>query len=182
MKIPALGKKFQLGCLYDSRRNKIVTGEMIGSEEVISKSQKPSKPDGHYTQFVLSGNNFEEYLKTTGFDTSFKLGFLCDKFRVGASVGREIQSSSCTSRVILQCCQHCRYEELNLSELQRKECYEVELMNWNATHVVVGILYGVEGYMLFESEAQNESEAKKTQAHIEAMIGVGTQGWSKTHT
>lgn len=103
--------------------------------------------------------------------SSLKASFLGGLVAVGGSAKylRDAKSSSHQSRVIMHYSQTTRFDQLTMTELG-KIIYPQVFDQQTATHVVTGVLYGAQAFMVFDHKAAGHEEKQQVKRDLYAVV------------
>ncbi len=166
--LPALGRSFALGELYDARSDIIGPGYL---ETGISDDY--TKQEMTQTCFESLNVKDSEISDTNShweISADLRVAMLTQAFRVGGAVSYLKRSSTSKSKA----CTTLRYSlETETRQLQ-KDCnayiQEHSASSCHATHFVCKILYGAEAFFVFEEKSQTLERTKRSKR--ETVTGV----------
>ncbi|XP_076151741.1 uncharacterized protein LOC143134912 isoform X1 [Alosa pseudoharengus] len=166
----ALGRPFQLGMLYDCRKEALIPGITLWDQEELQRNTSVQQQNN--TEFkVTTSDSIEEKSNSLKISGSLKLSLLGGLVDVGGSAKyfKDTKKSNKQARVTLQYKTTTKFETLTMSHLDReKVSYPNVFEDDTATHVVTAILYGAGAYFVFDRESS--SEDKKEQVEGEAKL------------
>lgn len=175
--IQALGRPFQLGMLYNAYSDTIVPGLTLWSREKLDSDIDSN--DHPYTDFdVRVENNFQNRIEALEAKGQLKLSLMLGLAEVGgfAKYINETQSSERVARVTLKYKTTTRFDQLldhtSPENIERSENLDIDF----ATHVVVGITYGMKAFIVFEQETTGKAEAEEMKGKLKAEIDTFTHG------
>ncbi|XP_062379274.1 verrucotoxin subunit beta-like [Sardina pilchardus] len=170
MEIAALGRPFQLGMLYNCRKDALIPAITLWDPEQLQKNK--SVESQNKTEFdVTTSDTIEEKSNSLKISGSLKLSILGGLVDVEGSARyfQDTKKSNKQARVTLRYKTTTKFETLTMSHLA---CGQVAHPNVfdddTATHVVTAILYGAGAYFVFDRESS--SEDKKEQVEGEANL------------
>uniref|UniRef100_A0A8B9JNQ3 SNTX thioredoxin-like domain-containing protein n=1 Tax=Astyanax mexicanus TaxID=7994 RepID=A0A8B9JNQ3_ASTMX len=168
--IAALGRPLHLGRLYDCRNDSFITGVTLWDEEELNKDLRPmEKPNTevHYS----NSDSIQKKARLLNVSASLKASFLGGLVEVGGSAKylNDQKSSTNQSRITMQYIQTTRREELTMKHLS-KITYPQVFEDKNATHVVTGVDYGAQAFMVFDKMTSEEEDVKSVDGAVEAMV------------
>uniref|UniRef100_A0A3Q2C6E8 B30.2/SPRY domain-containing protein n=1 Tax=Cyprinodon variegatus TaxID=28743 RepID=A0A3Q2C6E8_CYPVA len=169
IKMPALGRPFSLGMLYDARKDELITGFSMWKEQFLEKKTKSEH--NHSSSFqVLSSDSLQEKSSLCDLGTSLKASFLSGLIEVGGSAKylNDKKKFKNQSRVILHYRAISYLSKLLMTPSEAQSEGELtDKVKSMATHVVTGIQYGANAFFVFDSE---KAEEKPFQATLKAAI------------
>ena len=170
--IPALGRPFDLGMLYDRRSEKLILGKTLWSPDHLGQAVKTiTKP---YTNSeVLAEDTIDHKTSALNIEASVKLSFLGGLVNVqgAAKYLDERKTSSRHSRVVLKYETTTELKQLTMEHLGRGKVQYPEVFDQDiATDVVVGILYGANAFLIFDQEVSKDESEKEVHGNMEVLV------------
>ena len=169
-RIACLGRAFNVGMLYDYRRDDIVPGRRLWNKE---KTKSCTSVQRHADEKfeVIADDNFKDKSSHLDIDASLKLSILAGMINVSGSAGflLDKKQSELQSRVSMKYSVKTKYEEVDLGALgdvQHPSVFEENI----ATHVVSAVEYGAECFFVFDSFADELKDVKKLNGLMKAAI------------
>uniref|UniRef100_A0A3B4XWF8 Uncharacterized protein n=1 Tax=Seriola lalandi dorsalis TaxID=1841481 RepID=A0A3B4XWF8_SERLL len=165
IEIAALGRPFQLGTLYDCRRDVLVPGVTLWDPDQLQKNT--SVQHQHNTEFnVTASDSIEEKSNLLNISGSLKLSLLGGLVNVGGSAKyfQDTKKSHKQARMTLQYKTTTKFETLTMSHLTHGQVSHPNVFEDDtATHVVTAILYGAGAYFVFDRESSSEDDKKQVE-------------------
>lgn len=170
--IPALGRPFDVGMLYDCRTNNLITDKRVWNEQSIKQhttSQSQPQCDFDFTaEDTISA-------KTSFLDINadLKLSLLFGWIEVHGSAKYLENHRTFTRQSRVSFKYRCRthFKELRINELMSDQHEDRQVLDsGNATHVVTGILYGIDAIFMFDRNTNDNEDKLQIQNKLEAMI------------
>ena len=170
--IPALGRPFDLGMLYDRRSEKLILGKTLWSPDHLGQAVKTiTKP---YTNSeVLAEDTIDDKTSALNIEASIKLSFLGGLIDVqgAAKYLDDRKTSSHHSRVVLKYETTTELKQLTMEHLGRGKVQYPEVFDQDiATDVVIGILYGAKAFLIFDQEVSKDQEEKEVHGNMEVLV------------
>ena len=170
--IPALGRPFDLGMLYDRRSEKLILGKTLWSPDHLGQAVKTiTKP---YTNSeVLAEDTIDDKTSALNIEASIKLSFLGGLVNVqgAAKYLDDRKTSSHHSRVVLKYETTTELKQLTMEHLGRGKVQYPEVFDQDiATDVVVGILYGAKAFLIFDQEVSKDESEKEVHGNMEVLV------------
>ena len=170
--IPALGRPFDLGMLYDRRSEKLILGKTLWSPDHLGQAVNTiTKP---YTNSeVLAEDTIDDKTSALNIEASIKLSFLGGLVNVqgAAKYLDDRKTSSHHSRVVLQYETTTELKKLTMEHLGRGKVQYPEVFDQDiATDVVVGILYGAKAFLIFDREVSKDESLKEVHGNMEVLV------------
>ena len=170
LRIPSLGRPFNLGMLYDCRTEKLLPGITLwGSHKLKSASQVEKQPSSSYK--IITEDSIREKTTTLGVDANVKISLLCDLVKVhgAAKYLGDHKTSKKQSRVTLQYTSTTHFEQLTMDQIGAIQFPDV-LNDQDATHVVTGIQYGADAFFVFDRSLEGAETMHDVQGKMEAAV------------
>ena len=180
--IPALGRPFDLGMLYDRRSDQLIIGKTLWSLDYLSRAVNTiTKP---YTNSeVLAEDTIDDKTSALNIEASIKMSFLGGLVNVQGAAkyldDRKTSSNHC--RVVLKYEVTTELKQLTMEHLGRGKVQYPEVFDQDiATDVVVGILYGAKAFFIFDQEVSKDESLKEVHGNMEVLVkslpGISTDG------
>ena len=172
--IPALGRPFDLGMLYDRRSEKLILGKTLWSPDHLGQAVRTiTKP---YTNSeVLAEDTIDDKTSALNIEAGLKLSFLGGLVNVqgAAKYLDDRKTSSHHSRVVLQYETTTELKQLTMEHLGRGKAQYPEVFDQDiATDVVVGILYGAKAFLIFDQEVSKDESEKEVHGNMEVLVNA----------
>jgi len=180
--IPALGRPFDLGMLYDRRSEKLILGKTLWSPDHLDQAVNTiTKP---YTNSeVLAEDTIDDKTSALNIEASIKLSFLGGLVNLqgAAKYLDDRKTSSHHSRVVLKYETTTELKQLTMEHLGRGKVQYPEVFDQDiATDVVVGILYGAKVFFIFDQEVSKDESLKEVHGNMEVLVkslpGISVDG------
>ncbi|XP_053571498.1 uncharacterized protein LOC128661244 [Bombina bombina] len=172
IEMPALGRPFSLGMLYDCRDEKLISGITLWNLEELKKDIATSSQDN--TSFeILASDTVSDKSSTMNITASLKASFLGGLVQVGgaATYMNDNKTSKNQARVTLKYSRTTKFEQLNMSHLGSQNIIYHEVFDkGTATHVVTGILYGADAFFIFDQAVSTSEDTEDIQDNLNIMI------------
>ena len=165
LEISSLGRPFRLGMLYDARSDKLIPGITLWDQNELRKNiDSTPKPFTHYN--FIASDKLDEKASSLKVSASLSLSFMAGLVTVSGSADylNNQRTSSRESTVALQFSCTTRFDQLTMEHLGKGNTKHAHVFDDNiATHVVVGITYGADAFLVFsreQSDSESEMEVK----------------------
>lgn len=172
VQIPALGRVFNLGTLYDCRNDAIIPGISLWDLKTLQSSVQSSK-NTHSNYTVITEDTFEKKSFHLDIDANLKLSFLCDLLTIEGA-GKYLydrKSSQHQARVTLQYKSTTSSEALTMNHLDFKSIQFPDVMDDDhATHVVTQVDYGADAFLVFDRLVRESENLQEVHGNMEAII------------
>ncbi len=171
LELPALGRPFSLGQLYDARREAIVPLSLWNKQKledyVITK-------DKFNTAFTVSArDSINDKCQLLNISVEAKLGILSGlvEARGSGKYIRDTKKSKNVVRVSFGYHVETFAKQLSMDVLGEQSYDHSEMFDKDvATHVVVMILYGADAVFVFEKATDSEKKKQELEAKLEACV------------
>ncbi len=168
LEMPALGRTFSLGELYDRRREESTQQYLFNQEKRQAKTESTRRNKTGYT--MLGGTSAKEKLEDFKLEADVRVGVLAGLVSVGGSAGYFTSQASSTNVAATAIKFSTETEERKLV-IDADEVDSIETAEeLNATHVVVRILYGAEAIFEFEEDVEASMDKREKQAELRAQV------------
>ncbi|XP_074607528.1 cytolytic toxin-alpha-like [Acropora palmata] len=170
--IQALGSPFDLGMLYDRRSEKLVLGKTLWSPNHLSQAVNTiARPYTHSE--VLAEDTIDDKVNALNIKASLKLSFLGGLVSVqgAAKYLDDRRESTKDSRVVLKYETTTELKQLTMEHLAQGKMQYPEVFDHDiATHVVVGILYGANAFLIFDQEVSEDESLRDVHGNMEVLV------------
>ncbi|XP_067233778.1 verrucotoxin subunit beta-like [Chanodichthys erythropterus] len=163
----ALGRPFQLGMLYDCRRDALVPGIRLWSNE-----QKINTEPQINTDFtVTASDTIEEKSSLLKVDGCLKLSLLGGLINVSGAANflKDTKKSFNQQRLTLHYHSTTKFKELIINHFASGDMAHYD--NDVATHVVTAVLYGADACFVFDREVSSDEDKRVIAVDVEAVFG-----------
>ncbi|XP_066530961.1 stonustoxin subunit alpha-like [Hoplias malabaricus] len=169
LKISALSRPLHLGMLYNARNDQLIPGFSLWKTEDIHRATEV-RPHPSTRLHVAGSESLSEKTSLLDVSASVKLSFYTGLIEAGGSAHYLKSNTSSTNQcsVTLRYHKSTEHKELRISDLDSPNAKKLE--ETDATHVVVGVLYGADAIMEFQQTASDASDKQKIQGNLHVMI------------
>ncbi|KAK7933668.1 hypothetical protein WMY93_004564 [Mugilogobius chulae] len=170
--MPALGRPFDMGMLYDARADKLVPGMTLWDHEKLQLDMKETLKNNSEFEIVASDSISDKTL-SLGVDASLKASLFSDLIQVYGSANylNDTKTSKHQARVTLQYKAITHFRELTMNLLWRRNTMNQDVFKKGlATHVVTGILYGAQAFFVFDQQVSESENIQDIQRNLQVMI------------
>ncbi|KAL7977845.1 hypothetical protein Chor_010797 [Crotalus horridus] len=182
IEIAALGRPFQLGMLYDCRKDALVPGITLWDYSSLQKDLT-TRPQPNTETIIIASDNIDDKASALDISGSLKSSFLGGLVDVRGSAKYlyNTKKSKQQARVTVQYKTTTRYEQLTMSHLGIQNIsHPAVFEHGTATHVVTAILYGAQAFFVFDRDDSSTEMVKNIEGNlhvtIRKMISVTGQG------
>ena len=172
--IPALGRPFDLGMLYDRRSEKLILGKKLWSPDHLSQAVNII-PTPYTNSEVVTEDTIDDKARALDIEANLKLSFLGGlvDVRGAAKYLDDRKTSSRHSRVVLKYETTTELKQLTMEHLGREKVQYPEVFDQDiATDVVVGILYGAKAFLIFDQEVSKDECLDKVHGNMEILVNA----------
>ncbi|KAK9952918.1 hypothetical protein ABG768_016946 [Culter alburnus] len=165
----ALGRPFQLGMLYDCRRDALVPGIRLWSKEQLQQNIS-TKPQINTLFTVTASDSIEEKTKLLNIDGCLKLSLLGGLINVSGAANflKDTKKSFNQQRLTLHYHSTTKFEELIINHFASGDMAHYE--NDVATHVVTAVLYGADACFVFDREVSSDEDKRVIAGEVNAAL------------
>ena len=167
--VPALGRPVALGMLYDSCRDRIIPGISVLENETLKKVDKISMPSSKLE--IFQEDTFQIKTSQLEIGNDLKLSIFGDLIRpAGAAKYLHYRKSSKQKvRVTLRQSVTTHWDKLMpIKKLDRPHLLE----KVEATHVVIGILYGFDAFYVFDRYITSCETLQDVSGNVEVCVSA----------
>uniref|UniRef100_A0A8C1NCY1 Fibronectin type-III domain-containing protein n=1 Tax=Cyprinus carpio TaxID=7962 RepID=A0A8C1NCY1_CYPCA len=168
----ALGRPFQLGMLYDCRKDALIPGITLWDPEKLQQSLR-TRPQINTDFKVTASDSIEDKSRLLNIDGSLKLSLLGGLVSVtgAAKYLNDTKKSFRQQRLTLHYHSTCRFEELTMSHLAPENIiHQLVFDNDTATHVVTAVLYGADACFVFDREVSSDENKNTVEGEVNAAL------------
>uniref|UniRef100_A0A8C2FBL1 Si:dkey-79i2.4 n=1 Tax=Cyprinus carpio TaxID=7962 RepID=A0A8C2FBL1_CYPCA len=178
-----LGRPFQLGMLYDCRKDALVPGITLWDKEQLQQSIR-HHPQINTDLNITASDSIEEKYHLLNIDGNLKLNILSGLINVrgAAKYLSDTKKSFKQQRLTLHYHSTTKFEELTMNHLASGNIAHYEVFdNDTATHVVTAVLYGANACFVFDREVASDEDRNTVEGEVKAAfdklkgISVGAQ-------
>lgn len=174
IELAGLGRPFQLGMLYDCRRDVLIPGITLWDADMLQKNiSVKSQPNTDFK--IIASDSTEAKAEALQVSASLEASFLGGLVSVKGSAEfmNDKKKSKNQSRVTLQYRTTTRFEQLTMEHLGTGNFQHCNVFQeGSATHVVTAILYGAQAFFVFDREVSSSENHQEIQGSLQATIKV----------
>uniref|UniRef100_A0A673GYV1 Si:dkey-79i2.4 n=1 Tax=Sinocyclocheilus rhinocerous TaxID=307959 RepID=A0A673GYV1_9TELE len=179
----SLGRPFQLGMLYDCRKDALIPGITLWDKEQLQQSIR-DRPQINTVFNVTASDSIEEKSHLLNIDGCLKLNLLSGLINVSGAAKylSDTKKSFKQQRLTLHYHSTTKFEELTMNHLASGNIAHHEVFdNDSATHVVTAVLYGADACFVFDREVASDEDKSTVEGELKAAfdklkgISVGAQ-------
>uniref|UniRef100_A0A9J8C1T1 Interferon-induced very large GTPase 1-like n=1 Tax=Cyprinus carpio carpio TaxID=630221 RepID=A0A9J8C1T1_CYPCA len=165
----ALGRPFQLGMLYDCRKDALIPGIRLWNKEQLQQNICTCPQIN--TEFnVTASDSIQDKSKLLNIDGGLKLSFLGDLIHVSGAAKylSDTKTSFKQQRLTLHYHSTSQFKELTLNYLPFRDMADDDLDI--ATHVVTAILYGADACFVFDREVSSDEDKSTVEGDVKVAL------------
>ncbi|XP_071803281.1 cytolytic toxin-alpha-like [Asterias amurensis] len=174
------GRNIQLGMLYNCFDDQSVTGFTIWDQDEIQTKRKTDEcPKIDYSLIAEESEGKNTQSVDSDYDLSLRVGVVCGFVKAEGS-WKYLNENNLYARkknniVTLRCKVQTKREQISMPNMKPVDSdNHMELLDGrvDATHVVTGVTYGVQAFMVFESESLNTSDKRLVTQNLKAALDL----------
>ncbi|KAK7895239.1 hypothetical protein WMY93_020564 [Mugilogobius chulae] len=169
LEMPALGRAFNLGMLYDARADKLVPGMTLWDHEKLQQNmtERPQR----YSEFdIVPSDSISDKTSSLGVNPALKASFLSELITVDGSAKylNDTKTSKRQARVTLQYKTTTHFRELTMNQLGTENIKHQNIFEKGlATHVVTAIVYGAQAFFVFDQQVSDSENLQDIQGNLQ---------------
>ena len=163
--MPCLGRPFRMGMLYDFRNHQLKPGLNLWA---APKGDPSPQPSGTY--HIIKEDTLHSKLIELGVEAGLELSLLSGLVSAGGSARYlfDRKSSKHHIRLSSKFQSTTAFEQLQLQEIENPDILQKNL----ATHVVTGVLYGADGFFVFDLDVSESTNKHDLEGKMQLMIAA----------
>nr|XP_032624844.1 verrucotoxin subunit beta-like [Chelonoidis abingdonii] len=172
IEMPALGRPFQLGMLYDCRSDSLIPGITLWDLETL-RNDVDAKPQSKTDFQIIASDAIEDKASALNVTASLKASFLFGLVKVSGSAEylSDTKTSKHQARVSLQYSTTTQFKQLTMSHIGRQNVSYPDVFDQGtATHVVTAVLYGAQAFFVFDQEVSSSENIQEIQGNLQIAI------------
>ncbi|CAF1425505.1 unnamed protein product [Adineta steineri] len=171
-----LGRPFHLGMLYDVRSDKLITGVTLWDPQTLANHTITHKQP--YTGYeILTEDSLQHKAHALGVEASLKLSLLGGLLSISGSAkyADDSQKTNHETRLTLKYSTTTHFQQLTMKHLGKGNLDQLNLHDKsNATHVVIGVVYGAEAFFIFNRTIANSESKQEVSGSLKAILEKST--------
>lgn len=170
LKIPCLGRPFNLGMLYDCHSESLIPGKSLWDSTIIKSAlQTTIQPSSNFD--IIAEDTIQKKSSSLDIDASLKMSLMGGMVTVGGAAKflDDKKYSEQQARVTLKYSSTSRFEQLTMEQLGAIQ-YPQVLDDHHATHVVTGVTYGSDAFFVFDRSISKVEESRDVHGEMEAKM------------
>ncbi|KAG8141078.1 hypothetical protein E2320_003710 [Naja naja] len=172
IEIPALGRPFQLGMLYNCRKDALIPGVTLWDYNSLQKHLNVNFQLKTESEIIAS-DSIDDKASALDMSASLKASFLGGLVEVEGSAKylHDTKKSKKQARVTIWYKTTTMNEQLRMSQLGiQNVSYPALFEQGTATHVVTAILYGAQAFFVFDREVSSMDTVKDIQGSLQLTL------------
>ncbi|CAF4082641.1 unnamed protein product, partial [Adineta steineri] len=164
-----LGRPFQLGMLYDIRSDNLITNVTLWDPQTLVNHTIIHKQP--YTGYeIITEDSLQDKAHALGVEASLKLSLLSGLMNISGSAkyAEDYQKTNREARLTLKYSTTTHVQELTMKHLGKGNL-DLHDKN-NATHVVIGVLYGAEAFFIFDRTLSKGESKEEVSNSLKAIL------------
>ena len=170
LKVPCLGRPFNLGMLYDAHSDSIIPGKSLWNATVLKSAlQTTQQPSSNFE--IIAEDTISKKSSSLGVEANLKLSLLGGMVNVSGAAKYldDKKTSEQQARVTLKYSSTTHFEQLTMEQLGDIQHPQV-LKDYHATHVVIGISFGSDAFFVFDRTLRTSEKLHSIHGNVEAQI------------
>uniref|UniRef100_A0A671NF05 Uncharacterized protein n=1 Tax=Sinocyclocheilus anshuiensis TaxID=1608454 RepID=A0A671NF05_9TELE len=171
----ALGRPFQLGMLYDCRKDELIAGIRLWNKEQLEQNIG-ARPQINTDFNVTASDSIKDKSNLLNIEGGLNLSVLGGLVQVSGAAKylKDIKTSFIQQRLTLHYHSTSEFKELTVNQLPSENIPDDD--NDIATHVVTGILYGADACFVFDRQVSSDEDKRTVKGEVkmalEKLLGV----------
>ncbi|XP_006038377.1 uncharacterized protein LOC102383910 [Alligator sinensis] len=172
IEMSALGRPFQLGMLYDCRKEILIPGITLWDLDTL-RTDVDVKPQSKTEFQIIASDTIDAKASALNVTASLKASFFSGLVEVEGSAEylEDTKTSRHQARVTLQYSTTTQFKQLTMSHIGRQNVSYPDVFDQGtATHVVTAVLYGAQAFFVFDREVSSSENIQEIQGKLQVMI------------
>uniref|UniRef100_A0A672PZB2 Verrucotoxin subunit beta-like n=1 Tax=Sinocyclocheilus grahami TaxID=75366 RepID=A0A672PZB2_SINGR len=171
----ALGRPFQLGMLYDCRKDELIAGIRLWNKEQLEQNIG-ARPQINTDFNVTASDSIKDKSNLLNIEGGLNLSVLGGLVQVSGAAKylKDTKTSFIQQRLTLHYHSTSEFKELTVNQLPSENIPDDD--NDIATHVVTGILYGADACFVFDRQVSSDEDKRTVKGEVkmalEKLLGV----------
>uniref|UniRef100_A0A672MF40 Uncharacterized protein n=1 Tax=Sinocyclocheilus grahami TaxID=75366 RepID=A0A672MF40_SINGR len=168
IKTAALGRSFELGMLYDCRKDALIPGTKIHTHK---HSNTCSRIQINTDFNVTASDSIQDKSELLNIEGGLSLSVLGGLVNVSGAAKylKDTKTSFKQQRLTLHYNSTSRFEELIINHLPSENIL-IKCDDDIATHVVTGVLYGADACFVFDREVSSDEDTSTTEGEVKVAL------------
>ncbi|XP_073347826.1 uncharacterized protein [Pagrus major] len=172
IEMPALGRPFSLGMLYDCRNDKFIPGMTLWDHDDLVK-HVGERPQNYNGVKIDASESIQDRCSALNVEASVKLSLFFGLISVEGSAKylHDYKTYKNQARVSLKYEAYTKFQELSMDHLGKCNLKHTDIFEKGlATHVVTGILYGAKAFFVFDRDVSNDESHQQCEGNLKKII------------
>ncbi|XP_067419600.1 stonustoxin subunit alpha-like [Emydura macquarii macquarii] len=172
IEMPALGRPFQVGMLYDCRKDVLIPAITLWTNEKL-RMDVNIKPQPKAEVEIIASDTIEDKSNALNVTASLKASFMGGLVEVGGSAKylNDTKKSKQQARITFKYSATTRFEQLTMNHLGAENVSYREVFDQGtATHVVTAVLYGAQAFFVFDREVSSSENVHEVEGSLQLSI------------
>ncbi|KAK2917139.1 hypothetical protein Q8A67_001513 [Cirrhinus molitorella] len=164
-----LGRPFQLGMLYDCRKDNLIAGIRFWNKEQLEQNTCP-RPQINTNFSVTALDSIKDKSNLLNVEGKLNLSVLGGLVQVSGAAKylKDTKSSFIQQRLTLHYHSTCEFKELTVNQLPSANIPED--VHDTATHIVTGILYGADACFVFDRHVSSDEDQSTVKGDAKVVL------------
>ncbi|XP_039373359.1 stonustoxin subunit alpha-like [Mauremys reevesii] len=170
--MPALGRPFQLGMLYDCRSDSLIPGITLWDLETL-RNHVDAEPQPKTDYQIIASDTTDDKASALNVTASLKASFLSGLVEVNGSAEylSDTKTSKHQARVSLRYSTTTQFKQLSMSRLGLPNISYPDVFDQGtATHVVTAVLYGAQAVFVFDRDISSSENVQDIHGNLHVII------------
>ncbi|XP_044859102.1 verrucotoxin subunit beta-like [Mauremys mutica] len=170
--MPALGRPFQLGMLYDCRSDSLIPGITLWDLETL-RNHVDAEPQPKADFQIIASDTTDDKASALNVTASLKASFLSGLVEVNGSAEylSDTKTSKHQARVSLRYSTTTQFKQLSMSRLGLPNISYPDVFDQGtATHVVTAVLYGAQAFFVFDQDVSSSENVQDIHGNLHVII------------
>ena len=174
IQIPALGRPFCLGMLYNGVTDQYIPGKTLWKPDQLKKNVSTKTNSSTYNEVMIE-DKVADRARELDIHGSLKLSVLSGLVEVSgtAQIFYDTKKTKKVARVTFKNRTFTMFEQLTMEHLDHNNIWykhALDSIDEIATHVVVGIQYGADAFFVFEHQLKDSRSEKSILLKMEVAV------------
>ncbi|XP_054833873.1 stonustoxin subunit beta-like [Eublepharis macularius] len=172
IEMPALGRPFQLGMLYDCRSDRLIPAITLWDPDIL-RNNIDINPQRKTEFHIIASDSVDDKTSALNVSASLKASFLGGLVEVAGSAAylNDTKKSMQHERITLHYSTTTEFKQLTMNHLGSQKIEHSSVFDQGtATHVVTAVLYGAQAFFVFDHEACRSETKQEVKGQLQVMI------------
>uniref|UniRef100_A0A8C3FKC4 Fibronectin type-III domain-containing protein n=1 Tax=Chrysemys picta bellii TaxID=8478 RepID=A0A8C3FKC4_CHRPI len=172
IEMPALGRPFQLGMLYNCRKDALIPGITLWDLETL-RNHVDAEPQPKTDYQIIASDTIKDKASALNVTASLKASFLSGLVEVNGSAEylSDTKTSKHQARVSLRYSTTTHFKQLSMSQLGHHNISYPDVFDQGtATHVVTAVLYRAQAFFVFDQDVSSSENVQDIHGNLHVII------------